>query len=644
MQLRQLDDATRALVLAAQREGRNFPSIQQISPNVMALYQRGDFRGMAQVFEAVAPIQPGNMTVLNNLAYSKLILGEDSEAPVNAGRKLVEGNPEVLGLRTTLAFGLMQRGEWDEAYEVLSDEAVSWDQASPADLAIHALSLEQQGKVPEAQALRSQFQVTQLTIPERDAFAAIRRSFTDGAKAATSLKSLITQAKAMPASDRAAVTNLLGEAVFLAEIKNDRSSFLQIYEVAMSKDLVDFASRVLFEASRRPGDSFPSSEVIASNLDYFSREGDLGGLSQVLEVALQAEPNNLEIANRLNLTRVLQGESGLEAARDLAEKNPGSAGPAATLALGLMKKGEWEEAVAVLGNSGIQWDQAAPFDWAIFGLALEKGGDTESLANVRGKFDPDQLSKAERDSLSLVRGTFAGPLARADSLDSSLAMARKAAGGGDRIEMSKLLGESFSYAELANLRSAFLDIYRTALELGQIDFASRALSEAARRPGQEFPRSEEITPVLAYLTREDNFRGIRQVLLAVSELEPSNDAVANRLAYVRLILGEASEGPIQVVRDLVESNPSSLPPRTTLALGLMLQNRWEEGLEVLETAGLDWTAASASDLMIHSLALARAGRSAEATQSRAQADPGRLARTELAVFSRLEAAIASDGQ
>lgn len=223
-------------------------------------------------------------------------------------------------------------------------------------------------------------------------------------------------------------------------------------------------------------------------------------------------------------------------------------------------------------------------------------------------------------------------------------MARKAAGGGDRIEMSKLLGESFSYAELANLRSAFLDIYRTALELGQIDFASRALSEAARRPGQEFPRSEEITPVLAYLTREDNFRGIRQVLLAVSELEPSNDAVANRLAYVRLILGEASEGPIQVVRDLVESNPSSLPPRTTLALGLMLQNRWEEGLEVLETAGLDWTAASASDLMIHSLALARAGRSAEATQSRAQADPGRLARTELAVFSRLEAAIASDGQ
>lgn len=642
MQLRQLDDATRALVLAAQREGRNFPTIQQISPNIMALYQQGDFRGMVQLFEAVAPTQPGNMTVLNNLAYSKLILGEDSGAPVNAGRKLVEENPEVLGLRTTLAFGLMQQEEWDEAYQVLNEEGVSWEEASPADLAIRALSLEQQGKMPEAQEVRSKFQVSQLTIPERDAFAAIRRSFTDDTKAATSLKSLITRAKAVPATDQAAVNDLLGEAVFLAEIKNDRDSFLQIYEVAMSRGLVDFASGILFEASRRPGDSFPSSESIAPNLDYFSRERDLGGLVQILEVALQAEPDNLVLANRLNLTRVLQGESGLEAARELVAKNPEAAGPAATLALGLMKEGKWEEAVGVLENSGIRWEKAAPFDWAVLGLALEKGGDTETLATVQGKFNPDQFSKAERDALSLVRGGFANQVVRADSLASALGMARKSAESGDQIEMSKLLGESFSYAEFANLRSAFLEIYRTAMDLGQIDFASRALSEAARRPGQEFPGSDEINPVLNYLVREDNFRGIRLVLLAVSELEPSNREVANRLAYARLILGEASEGPIQEVRDLVESNPSSLSPRTTLALGLMLQNRWEEGLEVVETEGLDWTAATASDLMIHSLALAKSGRNAEAEQFRSRADLGQLARAELAVFSRLEAAIASN--
>lgn len=644
MQLRQMDDATRALVMAAQREGRSFPTIQQISPNVMALYQQGDFRSMAQVFEAVAPTQPGNMTVLNNLAYSKLILGEESEAPVNAGRKLVEENPEVLGLRTTLAFGLMQQEEWDEAYQVLNEEGISWDQASPADLAIHALSLEQQGKTPEAQAVRSRFKVTQLTIPERDAFAAIRRSYTDETKAATSLKSLITQAKALPVSDQAGVTNLLSEAVFLAEIRNDRESFLQIYEVAMATGLVDFASGVLFEASRRPGDSFPSSESIVSNLDFFLKAGDLGGLGQVLEVALQSEPANLSLANRLNLTRVLQGESGLDAARELVEKNPNAVGPAATLALGLMKEGKWEESVGVLGRSGIQWDQATPFDWAIFGLALEKGGDTESLATVQGKFDSDQLSKAERDILALVRGTFAGPASRADSLESALDMAREAAEGGDRIQMSRLLGESFSYAELANSRSAFLGIYRAAQDLGQIDFASRALAEAARRPGQEFPGSNEVTPVLAFFVKEDNFRGIRQVLLAVSELEPSNVTVADQLAYARLILGEASEGPIQVVRELAEPNPSSLSPRTTLALGLMLQNQWEEGLKVLETAGLDWNAGTASDLIIHSLALAGAGRNEEAKQVRSRADLGQLARTELAVFSRLEAAAASIGQ
>lgn len=182
MQIGQLHHASRALVQAAKIEGKRFPPIARIGPVVSKLYSDGDFKAMHQIFAAMAPLQPDNMTVINNLAYSKLVLGQDNELSVDLGRKIMEGNPDVLGIRTTLAFGLMQQGNWDEAHETLSDENLSWEQASPADYAIYALSLEQQGRQGRAEEIRSKFEPEQISSAERAAFAAIRASFEGGGK------------------------------------------------------------------------------------------------------------------------------------------------------------------------------------------------------------------------------------------------------------------------------------------------------------------------------------------------------------------------------------------------------------------------------------------------------------------------------
>lgn len=641
MQLDQLDEANEALVEAAQLKGIRFPPVQRLGKNVGRFYEKGDFRGMRAVFAALANVQP-NRTNLNNLAYATLIVGEeDSEGPVNVGRKLMEQNPLAIEVRTTLALGLMQQEEWDEAAEILSVEESLWEAATPAAFAIHSILLEQQGKTEEARKAREKYDPKSLTQAERDAFSRIRRSFSDEVETEATVESFLTQAQGAATAGEA--LNFLKEASFLAEIRNDRDSFVQIYTVAMKIGQDDFASRVLGEAARRGGQSFPPFEEVAPNLPYFYRTEDFVALQKVLEAVLGVEAANVEAASELAYVMILQGsqlDRAVSLANSLAGANPELPGPAATLAFGLMNQGNWDEAYRVLGRKGLDWNQASAAELSILEIAVERQGNQEEvLRQIRGMIPRGQLTQAELKAFDRLRRSGTQPAERASSLDSSLKLAKEAFGRGDKIKMSNLLRGAFSYAELANDRESYLTIFAAAKAFGQTDLASMALVEAGKRPGQGFPSGEEIKDNIAFFFQQGDFQSLRKVLEVVLTGEPNNVEVATHLVYSNLVLGYTSDNLVTAMGGVIEKNPELVRARTTMVLGLMQLGMWKDAHQMLVGQNVSFEGAEAADYAIIALALDGVGKEKEAEAIRSRLQLNSLSRTERDAFSRLEAAL-----
>jgi len=174
-ELGDVKQAARALSEAAQRNGRAFPNSRQIGPVLGYFYNEGNFGALRYIFRSVAQNEPNNVSALNNFAYSSLVVGDSPESAIKISETLVEKHPQVVGLRSTLAFGLLKQEKYPEALEVISAEGLEWDNASPADIAIHALVLEMLKQKAEAEKLRKKVSADQLTAAERRAFLAIEQ-------------------------------------------------------------------------------------------------------------------------------------------------------------------------------------------------------------------------------------------------------------------------------------------------------------------------------------------------------------------------------------------------------------------------------------------------------------------------------------
>ncbi len=378
-----VDYASEALAEAAQRPGPSFPRLEEVWPQVRYLSERGDFPALRAIFQAIAVAQPDHPIVLNNLAYANLVLGENEEAAVERSRALVAERPEVMGFRTTLAFGLMMQGEWEEAWAVLEESEFSIDQVSAAGGVIYALALEKQGRIEEAQAVREALEWSELSNAEQRALAALRQKGMPEERGSGSLEELLREIEtANQAGQRAKVLELVSRALFQAEVKNERDAFLQIHEVAMDAGLTDYASRALVQAARRSGERFPSEEALASNLENLEEKGDFAGLRQVLQVAVAREPGNKELEVELIYCRLILGgnpEALVRSAREWYQRDAGDLRVRTTFALGLMESGEWEEAKELLGEPGISWSGASASDLAIRATALREVGEGRRL-------------------------------------------------------------------------------------------------------------------------------------------------------------------------------------------------------------------------------------------------------------------------
>lgn len=245
-------------------------------------------------------------------------------------------------------------------------------------------------------------------------------------------------------------------------------------------------------------------------------------------------------------------------------------------------------------------------------------------------------------ALSAVEGPEAGKVwlntPHPDSSDLQVWLSRAilAKADEDSFLLLECWRESFSLADVLGTREAYLNIYRTALQVGDPESGARALTEASQRRGRSFPSSREVEPLLHHLYSEGKLSELRFIFKALAESEPGNVTLMNNLIYVSLVLGDKADPLVEVAKRLVEESPGILGLRTTLALGLLQKGSSEEALNLLNQPDLDWKGASPADLAIKALAFESVGRSDQAATLRKSFDDASLTSAERKAFLTIQ--------
>lgn len=162
-----IDLATRAILKAPTHPTGILPPAADAVAPMIHLTENNRLEDLLHLTEALAVRESDNVLLLNNLAYLNLLLGRKLDESTTQAAQLVERIPESLSFRTTLALGLILKGDPAGALAALPAEPEAWQRASVADRAIRALALEKAGRTEEAEAQRSQIPLEGLTLAER---------------------------------------------------------------------------------------------------------------------------------------------------------------------------------------------------------------------------------------------------------------------------------------------------------------------------------------------------------------------------------------------------------------------------------------------------------------------------------------------
>ncbi len=171
IEIGQPEPAVRALLEAAKNPTPAFPPSIRLQRIFGYLHSQNRLEDLLALTQLSLQRERNNLLLLNNFIYISLILDKTEENYVEQARKLVEAQPGILGLRSTLAFALARQGEFGEAADVLTAADADWSSASSADWAIKAIVMEKLGRTKEAEDAQANVKDEQITAPEKEAFA-----------------------------------------------------------------------------------------------------------------------------------------------------------------------------------------------------------------------------------------------------------------------------------------------------------------------------------------------------------------------------------------------------------------------------------------------------------------------------------------
>jgi len=168
--INQPDAAIRALLEAAKSPPQVFPPANELQLVFNYLHEKDRLEDLLLMTQAAMERDQGNLLLRNNSLYLSLVLGKTPEGFVEEARKLMEAQPHIPALRSTLALALLRDEKHAEALRVLEGIKSEQGNDNPSYRAILAVALEKNGKMEEAMKIWDGIEKTHLASAERKAF------------------------------------------------------------------------------------------------------------------------------------------------------------------------------------------------------------------------------------------------------------------------------------------------------------------------------------------------------------------------------------------------------------------------------------------------------------------------------------------
>lgn len=186
---------------------------------------------------------------------------------------------------------------------------------------------------------------------------------------------------------------------------NDAESLWFLVKYARMLDLNDEAIRALWRLTELP---IEQRKAFNELLLMYQTQRDTKGLQETLQRMSEAYPDDLDVLNDwayVNLLLKRQVPLSVETARNIILRNPPYLANRITLALGLFRMGELNEALQVLEPLNVDWSQT-PSKWrVIYASILHANGKRAEAARLLQGVKASDLLPEERD---LIRGLTSG--------------------------------------------------------------------------------------------------------------------------------------------------------------------------------------------------------------------------------------------
>lgn len=178
-------------------------------------------------------------------------------------------------------------------------------------------------------------------------------------------------------------------------------------------------------------------------------------------------------------------------------------------------------------------------------------------------------------------------------------------------------------------------LYRTAVEIGELEAAALAALQATESPSVAFPSFPELQPVIAYLSKSDRLEESLMITRMALTREPGNLILQNNLIYTATVLNVTDPVMVESARDLVQAQPRVLAFRNTLAFALLRVGEHAEALEVLEQAQVEWDKVPPTALAVFAIALEKNDKKDRAAEIWKLVDRAKLGASEQKAFDEI---------
>lgn len=604
--LREMDVACRALLEAASHPGAAFPTSIEIQPVIAYLYSQDRLKDLGTICQRILQEEPGNVVLLNNVIYVSLILDNPVENSVALAKEMVTKYPKVLGIRTTLALGLRKQKQSKEALPFLDSPDADWKAASPADLTIRALVLEDCSETARAEEVRKQINQKQLTRTERRAFATVFKDeapVLDPDQLYAEVRSWIVQGGHKHAHQ------LLED--YFATGGSERRFHVLFAQLLLGLDYAE-------------NDPIRGQEMVVQLL------GDSDEHARKALALLADFPAGL-IRPSIFPPDLIAWVKNLP--------SPVISEVIAATKIDAQRAQDQPTRERILSNLIASSGKSEPLAVAALLSELESYPLLLSFVDEKAARTSPKLRDYRLQAILKLQGSEAAQkwldsAQRGDETpQAKLSAAKLRHTLGDTTGSLSALQEASSLAARDPVKNHFLAIYETATELGQLNVATRALISASLHPQREIPPSSKLTPILTRLYASDQLNDLHTVARTLASQDRNNDTLRNLEAYLALILHDPTSRALETSEALVKDHPTVLGFRTTRALALTLAEKYDEALQVLPQEGEAWNHASPMDFAILALAQENVGNAPAAAATRARFEPDDLTLTERRTFT-----------